>query len=128
MKNHTIIRWLRRILLSLGLALAGTAQAQYTSDIDIYSASGSSDIPNVLFVIDNTANWNQAFTNEMAALVSAFNSLPVDRFRVGLMFFNKNTPGDQNNNQGGYVRSAIRTLDENYRSRLTALLRSLAGR
>ena len=47
------------LTLAAGLIFAQTAHAQYSSDIDIYASnSGSSDLPNVLFVLDNSANWN----------------------------------------------------------------------
>ncbi|MDO8906344.1 pilus assembly protein [Hydrogenophaga sp.] len=122
--THTLRSWIQKSLLCLGLALSGGAQAQYTSDIDIYSASGSGEAPNVLFVLDNTANWSQAFEYEIAALIDAFNALPVNRFRVGFMLFTE-TGGDNNNTAGGYVRSAIRPLDADYRNKLGAMLSGL---
>jgi type IV pilus assembly protein PilY1 len=58
-------------------------------DIDLFvgAPATTTNAPNVLIILDNTANWNQAFTNEKAALVSLFGGLPVDKFRVGLMLF-----------------------------------------
>lgn len=122
--THALSSWVRKCLLCLGFMLSGGAQAQYTSDIDIYSAAGSGETPNVLFVLDNTANWSQAFENEIAALIDAFNALPVDKFRVGFMLFTE-TGGDNNNTAGGYVRSAIRPLDADYRTKLSAMLSGL---
>lgn len=111
--------------LALALSLMGSARAQYTSDIDIYSGpTAVSDAPNVLIILDNTANWSSAFTNEIAALVSTFNSLPANRFRVGLMMFTETGSGDSNTD-GGYVRSAVRLLDTNYQTKLKNLLHSL---
>ena len=47
------------LTLAAGLMLALPGHAQYTSDIDIYgSPSSSTDLPNVLFILDNSANWN----------------------------------------------------------------------
>ena len=47
------------LTLTAGLMLATPGHAQYTSDIDIYgSPSSSTDLPNVLFILDNSANWN----------------------------------------------------------------------
>ena len=105
--------------------LAVPAQAQYSSDIDIYSGpTAAADVPNVLFVVDNTANWSSAFTNEIAALVSTLNSLPANKFRVGLMMFTENGGGNSGNS-GGYVRSAVRLLDTNYQIKLSAMIASL---
>lgn len=47
------------LTLTAGLMAAMPGHAQYTSDIDIYaSPSASTDLPNVLFILDNSANWN----------------------------------------------------------------------
>jgi type IV pilus assembly protein PilY1 len=118
-------KFLRLLTLALGLMAGLSAQAQYTSDIDIYSGSTAvSDAPNVLIIMDNTANWNTAFTNEVAALVSTVNALPANRFRVGLMMFTE-TGGGNSGNAGGYLRSAVRLLDTNYQTKFKALLNSL---
>ena len=78
-------------------------------DIDLFiqppAGGGAAAAPNVLILLDNTANWNTPFTNEIAALVSTVNSLPVNgdgsaRFRVGLMLFTE-TGGGNNNVDGG---------------------------
>lgn len=124
MKNNTITRWLRRSLLSLGLVFAGTAQAQYTSDIDIYAASGSGETPNVLFVLDNSANWGPIFDAQVRALIDAFATLPENKFRVGFMLYTE-TGNPNSNVDGGYIRSAIRLLDNDYRTKLGAMLSSL---
>ena len=69
------------------LAMASPARGE---DIDLF-LQPAGDIedgrPNVLFIIDNTANWNTAFENEKQALVNIFENLPLDRFNVGLMMF-----------------------------------------
>jgi type IV pilus assembly protein PilY1 len=57
--------FLRRLLALLGgaalLAAAGLARAE---DIDIYSLPpGAGDLPNVLFLIDNSANWGADVTS-----------------------------------------------------------------
>lgn len=121
---------IRRILAFVVVALlgwAGAAQAQYSSDIDIYgSPTASGEVPNILFVVDNTANWNSAFTNEMAALVSTINALPINRFRVGIMMFTE--PGGSNSGEdGGYIRSAVRLLNEDYKTKLVALLTGMTS-
>lgn len=98
-------------------AWSGKAGAE---DIDLFlgnPAQDAADLPNVLIVLDNTANWNTAFDNEKAALVSTFQSLPVDKFRVGLMTF-----GDPD---VGPVRAAIRPMNEVTRELYAALVGSL---
>lgn len=115
--------WFAAVILSL--LVAAPAYAQYSSDIDIYSGSAASAAPpNILFVVDNTANWNTAFTNEIAALVNTFNSLPANKFRVGIMMFTETGSGNSGND-GAYMRSAVRLLDTNYQTKLAALLNSL---
>ena len=119
-----------RQILAIGMALVAAlfslpGTAQYTSDIDIYGAAPSTvDMPNVLIVLDNTANWNSMFTREISAMVNAFNGLPTNKFRVGLMMFTETGSGDSNTD-GGYVRAAVRPLDSDYREKLGDLLYSL---
>ncbi|MGE8319439.1 MAG: pilus assembly protein [Comamonas sp.] len=118
---HHLLAW---AACSLALAAATPALAQYTSDIDIYSGISASDPPNVLILLDNTANWNNAFTNEIAALKSTIQALPPDKFRVGLMLFTE-TGNPNSNEDGGYMRAAIRPLDANYKTKFVNLLDSL---
>lgn len=123
--THSISRTIQHLVIAAALMVATAVQAQYSSDIDIYSGpTALNDAPNVLIVLDNTANWNTAFINEVAALVSTVNALPANRFRVGLMMFTE-TGGGNSGNAGGYVRSAVRLLDTNYQTKLKALLNSL---
>lgn len=118
-------RHLRRwTILAIGLAASLPALAQYTSDIDIYSGTSTMDPPNVLILLDNTANWNNAFTNEIAAIVSTIRALPADKFRVGLMLFTE-TGNPNSNVDGGYIRAAVRPLDDVYKTKFTDLLLSL---
>lgn len=117
--------WFATLILSV--LVAAPASAQYASDIDVYSGNGTSNSPpNILFVVDNTANWNTAFTNEIAALVNTFNSLPANKFRVGLMMFTETGSGNSGDD-GAYVRSAVRLLDTNYQTKLAAMLNSLSS-
>ncbi len=125
MSNSIRQKICKLVAAAMGLMLAVSAHAQYSSDIDIYSGSAASaNAPNILFVVDNTANWNTAFTNEIAALVNTFNSLPANKFRVGMMMFTETGSGNSGND-GAYVRSAVRLLDTNYQTKLAALLNSL---
>ncbi|HWI83152.1 pilus assembly protein [Ramlibacter sp.] len=92
----------------LGLALQLPALAE---DIDLFAAPNpvTTTLPNVLIVLDNSANWNTAFSAEKAALASVFRSLPADKFRVGLMMFTE-TGNDNPNPGGAYVRAALRPM------------------
>ena len=85
-------------------------------DIDLFVGNpvASNGLPNVLFIVDNTANWTQAFNNEIAALSSTFASLPENedgtaRFNIGLML-SAETGSGNNNVSGGYIRAAIRPM------------------
>ncbi|WP_257014748.1 pilus assembly protein [Variovorax sp. YR752] len=95
-------------------------------DIDLFVGynQAATQAPNVLFVLDNTANWNQPFTAEITALAKAFESLPSNKFKVGLMMFTE-TGGGNSNSDGGYVRAAVRTLDDGTKVKYGALIRSL---
>ncbi|MBV7430252.1 MULTISPECIES: pilus assembly protein [unclassified Acidovorax] len=124
MQGFTTRQLRRWTVLAMGLAATLPCLAQYTSDIDIYSGTSTSDPPNVLILLDNTANWNNAFTNEIAAMVSTINALPAGKFRVGLMLFTE-TGNPNNNVDGGYLRAAIRPLDAAYKTTFTNMLGSL---
>lgn len=95
-------------------------------DIDLFVGApvSTSDAPNVLIIVDNTANWTAAFANEMAALASVVNGLPVDKFRVGLMMFTE-SGGGNTGNDGAYVRAAIRPMNAGNKIKYKALVDSL---
>lgn len=95
-------------------------------DIDLFVGTppNAADVPNVLIILDNTANWTSAFTNEMAALSSVVNGLPVDKFRVGLMMFSETGAGNSGND-GAYVRAAIRTMNSANKPKYQSLVTSL---
>lgn len=107
------------LALAAGLMMAVPGFAQYSSDIDIYgSTPASGDLPNVLFVLDNTANWNannfqpdcyykengvltttgpstqgKKFSIEQCALYNVIDALPTGSggaalFNIGFMVFN----------------------------------------
>lgn len=104
---------LRRIikLLTVVVALALQLPA-HSEDIDLFSEPNPTPttLPNVLIILDNSANWNTAFDAEKGALVSIFNSLPPDKFRVGLMMFTETGSGNPNPG-GAYVRAALRNMN-----------------
>ena len=57
----------------------------------------------------------------MTALVSVFNGLPLNKFRVGLMLYREAGRG----NHGAYVRAALRPMDSTNRPLYSALIGSL---
>ncbi|MBG9387506.1 pilus assembly protein [Caenimonas aquaedulcis] len=121
---------MRRFSIKAMLTAMALVLCQFTAhaeDIDLFvgaTPSNSTDMPNVLFIIDNTANWNSAFTNEMAALKSVFDALPVNKFRIGIMLFTE-TGGGNSGNDGGYIRAAMRTMDATNKGKYSALVASI---
>jgi type IV pilus assembly protein PilY1 len=103
------------VTLALGVAATLSPASVRAEDIDIFTGIPANvAVPNVLFIVDNTANWNQAFTDEMAALAGTFSGLPVNadgsaKFNVGFIFSNE-TGNPNNNTGGGYVRAAVRPI------------------
>lgn len=117
-------RWQGALPLLLAL-LPALAQAQFeptNQDIDLFmvNPAKSSARPNVLILLDNTANWNQAFTNEKAALASVVLGLS-EQFNVGLMMFPE-TGAPNDNVDGGYVRFAVRQMGGDSAARLAQLI------
>lgn len=124
-----------KMLLAAALVLVhAVAPAE---DIDLFvggNPPNPNSLPNVLIIVDNTANWGsganpQPFTNEKAALVSTLNALPtgdggVAKFRVGIMFAAE-TGAPNNNVDGGYVRAAIRPITEANKTIYSAFLNSI---
>lgn len=97
----------RCLAISLLLAVPFT----HAEDIDLFTGvdTASSDLPNVLIVVDNTANWSTAFTAEMAALASTVAGLEANEFRLGFMMYTETGSGN-GNPDGAYVRAAVRTM------------------
>lgn len=111
MKNQIIKMLLAASMLAFHLPAS-------TEDTDLFVGlpPNPDDLPNVLFILDNTANWKTAFANEKAALRSIFESLPADKFRVGLMMFG--------GTESGYVRASIRVMDANNKTIYANLVNS----
>lgn len=90
-----------RQMLLLFITLCSSVWAE---DIDLFvgvppEVDGKA---NVLVILDNTSNWNDAFPTEKAALVRVFQDLDPNSFNVGLMMFG--VP------EVGYVRAAMRDM------------------
>jgi type IV pilus assembly protein PilY1 len=100
-------------------------QEVVAEDIDLFvsAPAGNTEAPNVLIILDNTANWNTPFVNEKAALVSLIDSLPEDTFNVGVMMFTE-TGGGNSGNNGAYVRAAVRFLNTDAKGKYSDLVNS----
>lgn len=111
---------LSKIKTSLILAFAGLVPLfAYAEDIDLFQGGESvtGNRPNVLIVIDNSANWarnDQQWPDgikqgeaELNALIKVL-SQQKSNVRIGLMMFNEG----QETNGGGYVRFGIRQMNK----------------
>lgn len=112
MNKNFIRRAFASVILMLGM---GSALAE---DIDIYSQNTSitPGAPNVLIVLDNTANWSQSFAGstkfaaEMTALAQVVTALKT-QFNLGIMMFTE-TGSPNSTTDGGYVRFAIQGMTQ----------------
>ncbi|WP_395009570.1 pilus assembly protein [Undibacterium sp.] len=96
------------------------------TDLFLNPPTSASQAPNVLIIIDNSANWSSAFAAEKAALEAVLKNLPVDKFRVGLMMFTETGAGNPNPG-GGYVRAAMRFMDSTNKTIYADLMASLSN-
>ncbi|MBF0339656.1 MAG: hypothetical protein HQL95_01670 [Magnetococcales bacterium] len=116
------------LILTLWLIPFGSARAAFdpvNDDTDLFLSNPNvtSDRPNVLILLDNTANWNQPFVNEKSALVSVVANLS-ELYNVGLMMFPE-TGNPNDNTDGGYVRFAVRQMTSTNKTVLAAMVNSL---
>lgn len=151
--DRTLTRLFTALLTSCSVAVlaagAGPAQAE---DIDIYmSMPPSSDLPNILFVLDNSANWSASlpvprcvYKNvpagvpdgppdheqskkiglEKCALhnvIDALGNSDVPLANVGLMLFNESPAA----NSGGYPRIAFTPVNDQTREQLKERVRAI---
>ncbi|MBC8023733.1 MAG: hypothetical protein H7Y14_11470 [Burkholderiales bacterium] len=134
MKASFALRRLVAATLTAALALSSPSRLM-AEDIDIFTAAPPDGAkPNILVVIDNSANWsstlstnacastpggnmneNTMFAAEMCALYKVVGGLN-DKVRVGLMMF---TEGGDN---GAYVRFAIRDMNDTNKKALQDIL------
>lgn len=125
------IKIISRVFLCIGLVLL--APQGFAEDIDIYArppdtSPNAALNPNVLIVIDNSANWASAAQHwpggikqgesELNALRTVIGEL-TDRTNVGLMMF---TEGTGTNKNGGYVRFHIRQMTPTNKSKFSELV------
>lgn len=118
--------------LALASTLLGVSLTAPATDLDLYvnlPTPSAAARPNVLFIIDNTANWNQAFANEKGAIATTLRNLPVNldgsaKFNVGFMFQSE-TGGSDSGEKGGYIRAAIRPMDATNKAKYEAMINAL---
>ncbi|HYC42399.1 MAG TPA: PilC/PilY family type IV pilus protein [Noviherbaspirillum sp.] len=118
----------KNLKIAAAAALLGFHISTPAEDIDLFvgaSTTSTNEVPNVLFIVDNTANWNSAFDNEISALANTLAGLPENKFRVGIMFAAE-TGNPNNNVDGGYVRAAVRLMDNATKTKYQALVSSLS--
>ncbi|MBI3916632.1 MAG: hypothetical protein HY322_06455 [Betaproteobacteria bacterium] len=127
---RTIKKFLCALLAGL---LAFTPPVAYPAfdpvndDTDIFLANPNvpAQLPNILIILDNTANWNSKFANEKTALVQTVGALD-NRFNVGLMMMPETGVGLGNDNtDGGYVRFAMRQMQGLAQARLISIVNGL---
>lgn len=117
-------------LLTLLASLSGHAE-----DIDIFVGGTGTEtgLPNILFVLDNSANWSRNDQHwepkgvvqgqaEVRAIRNALSGL-TDRVNVGLMLYATNGP----NTDSGYVRHAIKVLNSGNQAALNTELDRIYG-
>lgn len=105
--------------IALALVLGAAASCVRAEDIDLFIGSAPATAvnrPNILFVIDNSANWAAASQHwpggikqgqsELNALRNVLSQV-TDNVNIGLMMF---TAGAGSNKNGAYVRYAVRQM------------------
>jgi len=119
--------------LALAAALSLAPLAGLAEDIDIFltnEGSSATAAPNVLIVLDNSANWSASFPGgtkfaaEMDALAGVIGTLD-NRMNVGLMLMDETGTGTVAPTTGSYVRFAIRNMSTTNRNGLVNLIRNL---
>lgn len=121
--------------LALGLsgALALLALPAGADDIDIFTgaSAGTSDNPRILIVLDNTSNWsrqNQKWPGGITQGQSEANAIrrvvaELDgTVSLGLMEY---VTGGNSNDDGGFIRYAVRPMDAGNRDGITGQLTTI---
>lgn len=119
-----------RLISMLCAALVFSAPV-VAEDIDIFNGTPavSGIAPNVLIILDNSANWSSAFDGgtkfsaEMATLKNVVGNLNTN-VNVGLMTFAETGPGTSNP-KTAYVRYAVRNMTADNKSALQSMFSAL---
>lgn len=118
------------VFLASGLTPVSAVFDPVNDDTDIFLANPQQDAnrPNVLIILDNTANWSRnvagqsIFINEKQALVNVIENLG-DEFNVGLAMFPE-TGGDNDSIDGAYLRFGVRQMTNTNRTVLADMVNS----
>lgn len=124
MKNNKLL-----IVFVAVIGLVFPFSLGHAEDIDIYaSPKANSDNPNVLIIIDNSANWSNAAQNwanglkqgqsELNAIKTVTGEL-TEKINVGLFMF---TEGSGSSEDGGYVRFAMRPMSADNKTGISTLV------
>jgi type IV pilus assembly protein PilY1 len=120
---------------ALGASLAVSPLTAGADDIDIFTgASGGSSVnPRILIVLDNTSNWsrqNQKWpggASQGQAEANAIKTVLADldgTVSLGLMEF---VTGGNANDDGGFIRSAIRPMNDTNKASFSTQLTTIYG-
>jgi type IV pilus assembly protein PilY1 len=119
--------------LALAAALALTPLRAAADDTDIFltpPGASSSAAPNVLIVLDNSANWSASFSGgtkfsaEMATLSNVIGNLD-GKVNVGLMMMDETGAGTSAPTTGSYVRYAVRNMSDTNRNALRSMVNAM---
>lgn len=123
---------LTKTLLATSMCLTLAQRSSLAEDIDIYgSTTSAATNPNILIIIDNSANWSAASQHwpggikqgqaELNALRTLANDLSTD-VNVGLMLFTEGSSANNPDGPGGYVRYHIRQMTDTNKNALRELI------
>jgi type IV pilus assembly protein PilY1 len=126
-----------RILAMLGMLaiLCSIRQPALADDTDLFTINPtvSDQRPNVLIILDSSANWDQTDTRNadggpiskyvLSAMADVIDGL-TDQFNVGLMMFAE-TGSPNDNIDGGVMRMGMRWMNSTNRTALSTFFRSI---
>lgn len=130
MNKSRSIKW-AAVVLAVAAVTAATLRVAIPEDIDLFSVDEGNqvDAPNVLIVLDNSANWSRQSQqwpggltqgqSEVRAIKTVINGLD-SNINVGLLEYS--TGGSSSDSDGGYVRYNIRPLTTSNKSVFSAKL------
>ncbi len=119
-KIHILLNTCLALLLSVTAAFSAFDPVNDDTDIFLANPNITAQRPNVLIILDNTANWNTPFDAEKNALISVISSLN-DSFNVGLMMMPE-TGSPNDSVDGGYVRFHVRQMITANKNALTTMI------
>jgi len=124
--------------LLLGITLFLSHLSAMAEDIDLFVGAPPTtpDPANILFILDNTANWSSTnddgdaiFISEKDVLVDTFSNLATNadgtaKFNIGLMLSTETGSGNSGDD-GGYIRAAIRPMNTANKALYATMLNTL---